>query len=189
MACVYVSSAPLSDPYSPHRFPCSLSTPALFRVPTLIYYGSALSCPFPPGPPLSSYVLPSALQVPSALLSFRISHSPLPSVSTLLPALEPRPAQPHRQKTRSVATIRRRPPRAARGQPPWVSRLAGRGLAAGLGKCRLPEPPANGNQGRDRGSSAGSGEATKGPRVAAPGLEQLPEPPDRPPPPPRHGRE
>lgn len=36
---------------------------------------------------------------------------------------------------------------------------------------------ANGNRGRCRGASAGSGEATKGRRVAEAGLEQLPERP------------
>lgn len=64
-------------------------------------------------------------------------------------------------------------------------------MAAELGEQRPLGPSTNGSQGRDRGASAGSGEATKARRVAAPGLEQLPEPepPDGPPPPPRHGRE
>jgi hypothetical protein len=174
---------PLADTCVPSPPQLSSGSPLfLLRFFSLLHF-------FSRDPPLSSSVLPSALHVLSALLSFRVPHSPLPSIPTQFPPLALRPAQPQGHGTGTVAAIRRRPPRAARGQPPRVPRLAGCGLAAELGKCGLLEPPTNGNQGRDRGAGAGSGEATKGRRVAAPGLEQLPEPPDGSLPPPRHGRE
>lgn len=155
---------------------------APFWTPTL-FSGWTLSCP---GPPLSfSPWVPHSILLFFPILSRAPPlFSPLGSFTlTLLPTLALCPSQPNRSDNQKLPSTSRQ--RGLRR----VSRLAGLGLAAKLGKCRLLELLANESQGRDRGSGAGSGEATEERRVAAPGLEQLPEPLDGPPPLPRHGRE
>lgn len=178
----------LSDSCAPSPPPDSLFAPTLSSGPSLSSPGPSL--PFFPWVSYSLLRFFPILSRSPPLFS-PLGHLTLHPLSapTLLRALALCPSQPYRHRTGTSARITRRPPRAARGQPRRLRRPAGLRLAAKLGKCRLLEPRANGRQGRDLSSGAGSGEATKGRSVAARGLEQLPEPLDGPPPPPRHGRE